>query len=174
MPLPSRPYPTWARPTRIGEGFAALVPNQLLRRSDVFGAADRVRPVQSPNGADSCGPDQETRRKGVEMAEIGLFLSSEEHGPKELVAQAQQGDAAGFTSVFISDHFHPWIDRQGESPFVWSVIGAISSTTGLKVTTGVTCPIQRIHPAIIAQAAATSSLLLDGRFVLGAGTGERL
>jgi G6PDH family F420-dependent oxidoreductase len=108
------------------------------------------------------------------MAEIGLFLSSEEHAPKELVAQAQQGEAAGFRSVFISDHFHPWIDQQGESPFVWSVIGAISSTTELKVTTGVTCPILRIHPVIIAQAAATSSLLLDGRFVLGVGTGEAL
>jgi G6PDH family F420-dependent oxidoreductase len=108
------------------------------------------------------------------MAEIGLFLSSEEHAPKELVAQAQQGEAAGFRSVFISDHFHPWIDEQGESPFVWSVIGAISSTTELKVTTGVTCPILRIHPVIIAQAAATSSLLLDGRFVLGVGTGEAL
>jgi G6PDH family F420-dependent oxidoreductase len=108
------------------------------------------------------------------MAEIGLFLSSEEHGPRELVAQAQQGEAAGFRSVFVSDHFHPWIDQQGESPFVWSVIGAIASTTALKVTTGVTCPILRIHPAIIAQAAATSSLLLEGRFVLGVGSGEAL
>ena len=108
------------------------------------------------------------------MAEIGLFLSSEEHGPKELVAQAQQGEAAGFRSVLISDHFHPWIDEQGESPFVWGVIGAIASTTKLKVTTGVTCPILRIHPVIVAQAAATASLLLDGRFVLGVGTGEAL
>ena len=108
------------------------------------------------------------------MAEIGLFLSSEEHGPKELVAQAQRGEEAGFGSVFISDHFHPWIDRQGESPFVWSVIGGIAATTEMKVTTGVTCPLVRIHPAIVAQAAATSQLLLDGRFVLGVGTGEAL
>ena len=108
------------------------------------------------------------------MTEIGLFLSSEEHGPKELVAQAQQGEAAGFRSVLISDHFHPWIDEQGESPFVWGVIGAIASTTELNVTTGVTCPILRIHPVIVAQAAATASLLLDGRFVLGVGTGEAL
>ncbi len=77
-------------------------------------------------------------------------------------------------SLFISDHFHPWIDRQGESPFVWSVIGAISATTSHKVTTGVTCPTVRIHPAILAQAAATSQHLLNGRFVFGIGSGEAL
>ena len=108
------------------------------------------------------------------MAEIGAFLSSEEHGPAALVAQAKLAEDAGMHSIFISDHFHPWIDRQGESPFVWSVIGAISATTSHKVTTGVTCPTVRIHPAILAQAAATSQLLLDGRFVFGVGSGEAL
>jgi len=108
------------------------------------------------------------------VAEIGLFLSSEEHGPKALVSQAQLGAAAGFRSVMISDHFHPWLDRQGESPFVWSVVGAIAATTDLKVTTGVTCPIMRIHPVVLAQAAATCQMLLDGRFVFGVGTGEAL
>src|ERR1700728_5291888 len=108
------------------------------------------------------------------MAEIGAFLSSEEHGPSDLVAQAQLAERSGFRSVFISDHFHPWIDRQGESPFVWSVIGAISASTDLKVTTGVTCPTVRVNPAILAQAAATSQLLLDGRFVFGVGSGEAL
>jgi G6PDH family F420-dependent oxidoreductase len=108
------------------------------------------------------------------MAEIGLFLSSEEHGPRALVAQAQAGSEAGFRAVMISDHFHPWIDRQGESPFVWSVIGAIAASTELKVTTGVTCPAARIHPAIVAQAAATSQMLLGGRFVFGVGSGEAL
>jgi G6PDH family F420-dependent oxidoreductase len=108
------------------------------------------------------------------MPEIGVFLSSEEHGPSHLVAQAQLAERAGFRSVFISDHFHPWIDRQGESPFVWSVIGAISASTDLTVTTGVTCPTVRIHPAILAQAAATSQILLDGRFVFGVGSGEAL
>jgi len=108
------------------------------------------------------------------MTEFGYFLSSEEHGPKELVEQAKAAERAGFSSVFISDHFHPWIDRQGESSFVWSVIGAIAATTELAVTTGVTCPTVRIHPAIVAQAAATSQLLLDGRFRLGVGSGEAL
>lgn len=108
------------------------------------------------------------------MSEIGAFLSSEEHGPLALVAQAALAEQAGMRSVFISDHFHPWIDRQGESPFVWSVIGAISATTSHKVTTGVTCPTVRIHPAILAQAAATSQILLDGRFVFGVGSGEAL
>jgi G6PDH family F420-dependent oxidoreductase len=76
--------------------------------------------------------------------------------------------------VLISDHFHPWTERQGQSPFVWGVIGAIAATTSLKVTTGVTCPTLRIHPAIIAQAAATAQIQLGGRFVLGIGSGEAL
>jgi G6PDH family F420-dependent oxidoreductase len=108
------------------------------------------------------------------VSEIGAFLSSEEHGPRALLAQAQWAERAGMHSIFISDHFHPWIDRQGESPFVWSVIGAISASTSHKVTTGVTCPTVRIHPAILAQAAATSQILLDGRFVFGVGSGEAL
>jgi G6PDH family F420-dependent oxidoreductase len=108
------------------------------------------------------------------MTTFGYFLSSEDHGPGSLVHQAQLAEAAGFSSVLISDHFHPWLDEQGQSPFVWSVIGGIAATTGLEVVTGVTCPTIRIHPAIIAQAAATSSLMLDGRFRLGIGTGEAL
>ncbi|HEX3540574.1 MAG TPA: TIGR03557 family F420-dependent LLM class oxidoreductase [Acidimicrobiales bacterium] len=108
------------------------------------------------------------------MAEIGYFLSSEEHSPPFLVRTARQAEEAAFRSVMISDHYHPWTDRQGESPFVWSVIGAIAATTELRVTTGVTCPTVRIHPAVIAQAAATSQLLLNGRFRLGVGTGEAL
>jgi G6PDH family F420-dependent oxidoreductase len=108
------------------------------------------------------------------MAEIGYFLSSEEHGPAEQVRHAQQAEQAGFRSVWISDHFHPWTDRQGHSPFVWSVIGAIAATTELRLTTGVTCPTVRIHPAIIAHAAATAALLMPGRFLLGVGSGENL
>jgi G6PDH family F420-dependent oxidoreductase len=108
------------------------------------------------------------------MAEIGYFLSSEEHGPKDLVHQAQLAADAGIGSVWISDHFHPWLDEQGQSPFVWAVIGGIATTTELRVTTAVTCPTMRIHPAIVAQAAATCSLLLDGRFELGVGSGENL
>ena len=108
------------------------------------------------------------------MATFGYFLSSEEHGPRALVEQAQMAERAGFAKVSISDHFHPWMDEQGESPFVWSTIGGIAATTSVEVTTAVTCPMLRTHPAIIAQAAATSSAMLEGRFRLGVGTGERL
>jgi G6PDH family F420-dependent oxidoreductase len=106
---------------------------------------------------------------------IGCFLSCEEFGPRDLVRQAQMAEAAGFDRAWISDHYHPWIDEQGQSPFVWSVIGAIAAATErLHVTTGVTCPTIRIHPAVVAQAAATSAVLLDGRFALGVGSGEAL
>ncbi len=108
------------------------------------------------------------------MAEVGYFLSSEEHGPNRMLQFAKLGEEAGFRSVVLSDHFHPWTDRQGESPFVWSVIGAIAAATDLRVTTGVTCPTVRTHPAIVAHAAATSQLLLEGRFALGVGSGEAL
>jgi G6PDH family F420-dependent oxidoreductase len=105
---------------------------------------------------------------------IGYFLSCEEFSPGELVDQARAAEQAGFEALWISDHFHPWNDEQGQSAFVWSVIGALSQACTLPVTTAVTCPTVRIHPAIIAQAAATSACLLDGRFVLGVGTGEAL
>ena len=80
----------------------------------------------------------------------------------------------GLEALWISDHFHPWLDEQGQSGFVWSLIGAISQVTSLPITTAVTCPLLRQHPAIVAQAAATSALLTGGRFTLGAGTGEAL
>lgn len=108
------------------------------------------------------------------MAKIGYFLSCEQYTPAELVDQAKRAEAAGFESLWISDHFHPWNDEQGQSPFVWGVIGALSQVTSLPVATGVTCPTMRIHPAIIAQAAATAAVQLDGRFVLGVGSGEAL
>jgi G6PDH family F420-dependent oxidoreductase len=104
----------------------------------------------------------------------GYFLSAEEQDPRELVRQAKMAEEAGFDALWISDHFHPWLDEQGQSGFVWSVIGAISQVTSLPVTTAVTCPTVRIHPAVIAQAAATSALLTEGRFALGVGSGEAL
>src|SRR3954462_12026755 len=105
---------------------------------------------------------------------IGCFLSSEEGAPLELVARAKRAEAAGFHALWISDHYHPWIDEQGHSPFVWSVIGAIGATTKLGLGTAVTCPLIRYHPALVAQAAATSQILMDGRFFIGVGTGENL
>jgi G6PDH family F420-dependent oxidoreductase len=105
---------------------------------------------------------------------IGYFLACEEFGPHELLERARQAEQAGFQSLWISDHYHPWVDAQGQSPFVWSIIGALSEVCSLPVTTAVTCPTMRIHPAVIAQAAATSAVLHRGRFVLGVGTGEAL
>ena len=109
------------------------------------------------------------------MVEVGYALSSEEHEPTTLVDLAVAAERTGFTFALISDHFHPWIDRQGQSPFVWSVLGAIArETQELRVGTGVTCPTMRIHPAIVAQAAATTAAMMPGRFFLGLGTGENL
>lgn len=105
---------------------------------------------------------------------IGYFLSSEEYSPAELIEQAKGAERAGFSALWISDHYHPWVDAQGQSAFVWSMIGALSQATGLDITTAVTCPTVRIHPAVIAQAAATSAVLTGGRFRLGVGTGEAL
>jgi coenzyme F420-dependent glucose-6-phosphate dehydrogenase len=112
------------------------------------------------------------RRGGLE---IGYSLSSEERQPGDLVGLAQMAEGRGFTFALISDHYHPWTDRQGSSPFVWSVLGGIAATTKtLRVGTAVTCPIMRVHPAIVAQAAATMGCLMRGRFFLGVGSGESL
>ncbi|SDT39148.1 TIGR03557 family F420-dependent LLM class oxidoreductase [Actinoplanes derwentensis] len=106
---------------------------------------------------------------------IGYKLAAEAFGPKELVRQAIRAEQAGFDFVEISDHYHPWLDVQGHSPFAWNVLSAIAARTEtLGLATGVTCPTVRYHPAIIAQAAATLALLSDGRFTLGVGSGERL
>jgi G6PDH family F420-dependent oxidoreductase len=92
-----------------------------------------------------------------------------------MVEHAVAAEAAGFEFAMISDHFHPWIERHPHSPFVWSVLGALAhATDGLRLGTGVTCPTMRIHPAIIAQAAATTARMAGDRFFLGVGTGENL
>ncbi|WP_340556636.1 TIGR03557 family F420-dependent LLM class oxidoreductase [Streptomyces sp. GSL17-111] len=108
------------------------------------------------------------------MTEYGYFLACEDHGPKALVEQARMAEDAGFTALWISDHFHPWTDAQGHSPFVWSVIGALSQVTSLPVQTAVTCPTVRVHPVVAAHAAATAAVQLDGRFRFGVGSGEAL
>jgi G6PDH family F420-dependent oxidoreductase len=108
------------------------------------------------------------------MSEIGYFLSSEEHRPSDLVRYAQQAEQAGFSSAWISDHYHPWTDEQGQAAFVWCVIGGIAATTRLRLTTAVTCPTVRIHPAVMAQAAATAAEMMPGRFRFGLRTGENL
>ena len=109
------------------------------------------------------------------MVRMGYALSSEEHPSRALVDQARMAEEAGFSFAMISDHFHPWTSKQGQSPFVWSVLGAIAaSTERLVVGTGVTCPLIRTHPVVIAHAAATMATLMPGRFVLGLGTGENL
>lgn len=109
------------------------------------------------------------------MTTFGYFLSTEEYSPAEIIGQARAAEAAGFEALWISDHYHPWTKAQGESGFVWSLIGAISQVCDLPVTTAVTCPTIRVHPAVIAQAAATSAVLLgEGRFRLGVGSGEAL
>ncbi|WFE37318.1 TIGR03557 family F420-dependent LLM class oxidoreductase [Micromonospora sp. WMMD998] len=107
--------------------------------------------------------------------QIGYKLSSEGFGPHDLIRQAVRAEEAGFDFVEMSDHFHPWLDGQGHSPFTWTVFGAIATRTErIGLATGVTCPTVRYHPAIIAQAAATLAIVSNGRFTLGVGAGERL
>jgi G6PDH family F420-dependent oxidoreductase len=109
------------------------------------------------------------------MVKFGYKLMTEEHGPTALVANAQRAEQAGFDFVSISDHFHPWLESQGHAPFAWSVLGAIAhATSRIGITTGLTCPIIRYLPAIVAQAAATISVMSDDRFSLALGAGERL
>jgi coenzyme F420-dependent glucose-6-phosphate dehydrogenase len=109
------------------------------------------------------------------VPELGFALSSEDHPPNELVRQAALAERAGFTFCLISDHYHPWVDAQGHSPFVWATLGGIAQATEtIRVGTGVTCPTIRIHPAIVAQAAATVATMMPGRFFLGVGSGENL
>ncbi len=107
--------------------------------------------------------------------QIGYKLATEAFGPDELIRQAVRAEEVGFDFVEMSDHFHPWLDVQGHSPFTWTVLGAIAARTErVGLVTGVTCPTIRYHPAVIAQAAATLALVSHDRFTLGVGSGERL
>lgn len=108
-------------------------------------------------------------------ARLGFTLSSEEFRAPALLDHASAAESEGFDFLMISDHFHPWTHTQGNSPFVWGALGALSGATdAIPIGTGVTCPTGRIHPAILAQAAATAADLLPGRFFFGVGSGERL
>lgn len=109
------------------------------------------------------------------MTRYGMTLGGEEHPGSRLVEMATMAEEAGFDFVSLSDHYHPWINAQGHSPFVWTVLGAVAATTDrIDVGVGVTCPTVRIHPAVLAQATATVAELLPGRFIWGVGTGEAL
>ncbi len=108
------------------------------------------------------------------MGTIGYAASFEQFHPTDLLRYCQEAERAGFGAVMASDHFHPWVPGQGHSAFVWSWMGALGSTTGLRFGTGVTPPGYRYHPAVIAQAAATLEAMYPGRFYLGLGAGEAL
>lgn len=114
-------------------------------------------------------------KSGGAGVQFGYKLMSETTGPKDLVRNARLAEDAGFDFVGLSDHYLPWLESHGHSPFAWSVLGAIAETTErVGIATGLTCPIIRYHPAIIAQAAATIGVMSEGRFTLALGAGERL
>ncbi len=106
---------------------------------------------------------------------IGYKLIAEAYGPAEMVRQCVLAEQAGFDFVEISDHFHPWVSEQQHSGFAWSMLAAMAARTErIELATGVTCPFIRYHPAVVAQAAATTQILAEGRFTLGVGSGEQL
>ena len=105
------------------------------------------------------------------MPRIGIHASHEQIAPSELLVAMREAEAAGFDCAWSSDHFSPWSERQGESGFAWSWLGAALATTGLDYGV-VNAPGQRYHPAIIAQAAATLSEMFPGRLQVALGTGE--
>lgn len=109
------------------------------------------------------------------MARFGYTLMTEQSGPRDLVRYAQAAEDAGFDFEVSSDHYSPWLVSQGHAPYAWSVLGAVAQATSrVELMTYVTCPTMRYHPAVVAQKAATMSLLSEGRFLLGVGSGENL
>jgi coenzyme F420-dependent glucose-6-phosphate dehydrogenase len=103
------------------------------------------------------------------------FCGHEQWQPEILVDHAVAAEAAGFDGVLVSEHFHPWVDDAGASGYAFATLGAIARATHrVRLATGVTTPLFRHHPAVVAQAAATIDRLSGGRFDLGVGTGERI
>ena len=163
-----------------------ITQDRLMRRAAVLSGRDESRPRHWVEPVGTADGRVVARRRRTPDGPVGCsqrsnsddrdpaLLSSEEHSPQLLVDFARMAEDVGLRSVLISDHYHPWIEDQGQSGFVRAVIGAISERTGLRVTTGVTGPIVPIHPAVLAQAAATAQILLAGRFAFGVGSGEAL
>ena len=109
------------------------------------------------------------------MVSIGYTLMSEQSGPRDLVDYAIRAEAAGFGHLVMSDHYNPWLESQGHSPYAWSVLGAVAhATSRVEMLSYVTCPTRRYHPAVVAQKASTVGVLSEGRFTLGLGSGENL
>jgi G6PDH family F420-dependent oxidoreductase len=109
------------------------------------------------------------------MTRFGYTLMTEQSGPKDLVRYAVAAERLGFDFEVSSDHYSPWLVSQGHAPYAWSVLGAVAQATErVDLATYITCPTVRYHPAVVAQKAATMSLLSDGRFLLGLGSGENL
>ena len=152
------------------------MPANFENSGDIVDAVRMVMTDGSPLAMNAnCGAPRCSHAGDMTMVELGYAISSEEFRPNDLVRYARRAEETGFTFALISDHFHPWMDSQGQSPFVWSTLGAIAhATERLRVGTGVTCPLVRIHPVIIAQAAASVADMFEGRFFLGLGTGEAL
>ena len=109
------------------------------------------------------------------MTTFAYFCGHEQWQPEELVHHAQLAEQAGFDMVVVSEHFHPWVDDQSAAGFAFATIGAMAQATErISFATGVTTPLFRYHPAVVAQAAATLDRLSGGRFNLGVGTGENI
>ena len=109
------------------------------------------------------------------MARFGYTLMTEQSGPRELVRYAQAAEDRGFDLLVSSDHYSPWLESQGHSPYAWTLLGAVAQATQrVELMTYVTCPTMRYHPAVVAQSSATLQILAEGRFILGLGSGERL
>jgi G6PDH family F420-dependent oxidoreductase len=109
------------------------------------------------------------------MTQFGYTMLCEQSSPRQLIADLVRAEEAGFDYAVISDHYFPWLEEQGHSPYAWSVLGAAAQATArIPLMTHVTCPIMRYHPAVVAQKAATMGVLSDGRFTLGLGAGENL
>jgi G6PDH family F420-dependent oxidoreductase len=109
------------------------------------------------------------------MVEWGYTMMCEQTGPRALVDDVVAAEQAGFDFAVISDHYFPWLEEMGHSPYAWSVLGAAAwATERIPLMTYVTCPTFRYHPVVVAQKAATVQLLSQGRFTLGLGAGENL
>jgi len=109
------------------------------------------------------------------LTQFAYFCGHEQFQPEDLVRHAVLAEQAGFDTVMVSEHFHPWVDDLGASGFAYATIGAMAQATStIGFVTGVTTPLWRYHPAVVAQAAATLDRLSGGRFSLGVGTGENL
>jgi TAT-translocated FGD2 family F420-dependent dehydrogenase len=161
-------------------GLNELTRRTLLKSAGLFvgtSALASTIPVMASNMSTESTPTSGPQEATPPITEpmVGFMLAHEQFPVTELVQLGVAAEQAGFDLLATSDHLQPWQTNERHAGQAWVTMSAIGACTR-RVWIGptVTCPTLRYHPAVVAEAFASLSLLYPGRIFLGIGSGEAL